>query len=322
VLETRFTRLVGCTVPIQLAGMGGVSVPALVAAVTAAGGLGMLGAAPASMPDRIDVLDAMGCSLRGANFLGPFLNPEEFEATIERVRLAEVFWREPDPALVEQIHAAGALAGWQVGSVDDARAAADAGCDIVVAQGVEAGGHVQGQIGLLPLLGAVVDAVGDDVVVVAAGGIGSARAMAAALAAGAQAVRIGTRFVASAESGAHPDYKAALVAAGADETVLSEEFGRTTGWPDAPNRVLRAALDEASAFDGDVVAQLHLPGSDASFPVARFDTLPPLAECEGNVSAMAQYAGQSVGDVRAVQPAAEIVRELAEGAEALLSAAR
>jgi NAD(P)H-dependent flavin oxidoreductase YrpB (nitropropane dioxygenase family) len=278
----------------------------------------MLGAAPASMPDRLDVLDEMGCALRGANFLGPFLNPQEFEATIGRVKLAELFWREPDAALVDQIHDAGALAGWHVGSLDEARAAADAGCDVVVVQGVEAGGHVRGAVALLPLLASVLDAIGHEVVVVASGGIGSPRAMAAALAAGADAVRVGTRFVASDESGAHPDYKDALVAASAGDTVLGDDYGRTTGWPDAPNRVLRASLDEASGLSDGPVADLRLPGAASAFPIARFDTLPPLAECEGNILAMAQYAGQSVGEVSAVGPAADIVRELSDGAEALL----
>lgn len=318
-LETRFTALVGCRVPIQLAGMGGVSVAALVAAVSGAGGLGMLGAAVESQPARLDTLDAMGCDLRGANFLGPFLNSQEFEATIGRVRLAELFWLEPDAVLVEEIHRAGALASWQVGSVDEARAAADAGCDVVVAQGVESGGHVRGTVALLPLLDSVLDAVGDHVVVVAAGGIGSARAMAAALAAGADAVRVGTRFVASAESGAHPDYKSALVAAGAGDTVLTEEYGRLTGWPDAPHRVLRSSLDAATHHDSDVVGELRLSPEAQPFPIRRFDTMPPLAGCEGDIRAMAQYAGQSVAGVRAVQPAADIVRELVEGAEALLA---
>jgi NAD(P)H-dependent flavin oxidoreductase YrpB (nitropropane dioxygenase family) len=278
----------------------------------------MLGAAPASYPDRLDVLDRLGCTTRGAGFLGPFLNPPEFEATIGRVKVAELFWLTPDETIVGQIHDAGALAGWQVGSAAEARLASDAGCDLVVVQGLEAGGHVRGSVGLLPLLDDVLAAIRPDVVVVAAGGIGSARAMAAALAAGADAVRVGTRFVASLESGAHPDYKSALVAAGAADTVLSEEFGRETGWPDAPNRVLRSALDAATAHAPGRVAQLRLAGAPETFPINRFDTLPPLAECEGDIAAMAQYAGQSVGGVHGIQSVAEIVAELAGGAEALL----
>src|SRR5207248_5682729 len=106
------------------------------------------------------------------------------------------------------VHAGKALAAWQVGSLEEAQAAVDAGCDFIVAQGVEAGGHVRGRISLLPLLDEVLPVVG--IPVVAAGGIGTARAMAAALAAGASAVRVGTRFVAAVESEAHPHYKEAL----------------------------------------------------------------------------------------------------------------
>src|SRR5204863_9454556 len=124
---------------------------------------------------------------------------------------------------------------WQVGSVDEARAAVDAGCDFIVAQGVEAGGHVRGQIGLLPLLDRVLDVVG--VPVVAAGGIGTARAMAAALAAGASAVRVGTRFVASQEADTHPDYAQALIDAGPGDTVLTTTVAVMC--PGAPHRVLR-----------------------------------------------------------------------------------
>jgi NAD(P)H-dependent flavin oxidoreductase YrpB (nitropropane dioxygenase family) len=298
--------------------MGGVSTPELAAAVSGAGGLGMLGAAAAPLAARLDALHALGGGPYGVNFLGPFLDHGELDMAAGRVRLVELFWLTPDSHLVERIHREGALAGWQVGSVEEAKAAADAGADIVVAQGVEAGGHVRGTVSLLPLLCAVLDAVGHEVVVVASGGIGSARSMAGALAAGADAVRVGSRFVASDESNAHAEYKAALVAAGIGDTVINEEFGRQTGWPDAPNRVLRSALDAANAFDGNVVASLRV--SDTAEPIAieRFSTMPPTDDCEGNIAAMALYAGESVASIDRIQPAAAIVRELTEGATTLL----
>src|SRR5205085_7101260 len=111
--------------------------------------------------------------------------------------------------------------------------AVDAGCDLVIAQGTEAGGHVRGTIGLLPLLDAVLERVA--VPIVAAGGIATPGAVAAAMAAGAAGVRIGTAFVATVESGAHPDYIAALLRADGGDTVLTEAFG--VGWPNAPHRV-------------------------------------------------------------------------------------
>ena len=120
---------------------------------------------------------------------------------------------------------------------------------IRIAQGIEAGGHVRGTFGLLALLEQVLGAV--DVPVVAAGGIGSGRAMAAVMAAGADGVRVGTRFLAVEEAEAHPDYVKALIDAEAQDTVYTEAF--SVGWPDAPHRVLRSSLDAAQSFKGEIV---------------------------------------------------------------------
>jgi nitronate monooxygenase len=142
------------------------------------------------------------------------------------------------------VHACGARAGWQVGSLGEACAARDAGCDLIIAQGLEAGGHVRGTTGLLPLLDEVRAEV--DLLIVAAGGIGTGRAMAGALAAGADAVRVGTRFVAATESIAHPAYIEALINATADDTVITTAFG--DGWSDAPHRVLRSCIAAGEAL--------------------------------------------------------------------------
>src|SRR4051812_21088061 len=153
----------------------------------------------------------------------PFLDHAALEAAADRSVLVEFFWGEPDADLVDIVHRAGARAGWQVGTAAEARAAGDAGCDVVVVQGVEAGGHVRGTVGLLPLLSEVRDVV--NVPIVGAGGIGTGESMAAVLTAGADAVRIGTRFVAAKESVAHPLYVEALVNATAGDTVLTTAFG-------------------------------------------------------------------------------------------------
>src|SRR5438309_7413732 len=178
-LTTKFTELVGCTFPLQQAGMGGVTTPQLAAAVANAGGLGMLGVPMAEMvADLLDATNGQTSGPIGVNFLMPFVDHAAVAAAAEKARLVEFFYAQPDPALVKLAHDGGALACWQVGSADEARAAVDAGCDLIVAQGVEAGGHVRGTVALLPLLDGVLDVV--DVPVVAAGGIGTARAMAAA----------------------------------------------------------------------------------------------------------------------------------------------
>jgi nitronate monooxygenase len=205
VLRTRFTDLVGCSAPLQLAGMGGgVGTPELASAVARAGGLGMIGPALSSEELRVslDGLREDPPGVIGVNFLMPFLEGAAVEVSASRARVVEFFYGDPDAELVRTVHEGGALASWQVGSVAEARAAVQAGCDLVVAQGTEAGGHVRGRLGLLPLLGEVLEAV--EVPVVAAGGMGTSRGVAAALAAGAAGVRVGTRFVAAAESGSTP----------------------------------------------------------------------------------------------------------------------
>jgi nitronate monooxygenase len=316
-LRTAFTDLVGCQVPIQLAPMGGgVVTPELAMAVSRAGGLGMLQRAdPTPLADRITKLEQAQAAPFGVNFVLHTPSPSdraEVELAAGRARLVEFFWADPDPALVELVHAGGALAGWQVGSVGEAKRAADAGCDLVVAQGVEAGGHVRGTMALLPLLAAVLEVV--TVPVLGGGGIASGRSRAAALGAGAAGVRIGTRFLATPESGAHPEYVAALLAADGEATVLTEAFA--VGWPDAPHRVLRSALEAAQAFGGEVVGRLQ--AGPVSEPLPRLSARTPSREVTGTVAAMALYAGQGVGQVSAVTPAAQVMAELAQEAARLL----
>jgi NAD(P)H-dependent flavin oxidoreductase YrpB (nitropropane dioxygenase family) len=233
----------------------------------------------------------------------------------ERVRVVDFFFGWPDAALVDTAHAGGALVSWQIGSPEEARAAKDAGCDLIVVQGIEAGGHIRGRMSLLALLDQVL--ASSEVPVLAAGGIGTGRAMAAALAAGAAGVRVGTRFIAASESDAHPTYVQALIAAEAGDTIFTERFAG--GWPDAPHRVLRSSLQAAEAFDGDVVGERVSPLDATKMPIARFQgnfTVTKLIT--GAIEAMPLWAGESVGGVKRIQPAGEIVRDLADEAERLL----
>jgi NAD(P)H-dependent flavin oxidoreductase YrpB (nitropropane dioxygenase family) len=236
----------------------------------------------------------------------------ELELAATSARVIDVFWGDPDPVVVGRIHAGGALAFWQVGSRDEAVSAADAGCDVVVVQGVEAGGHLRGTTPLLTLLAQVVAAV--DVPVVAAGGIATGAALAAALNAGAAGARVGTRFLASAESGAHPDYLAALLAASAEDTVRTTAFAE--GWQDAPHRVLRAATQRA-AHAPDVVA--HAAYQDRRWEIARWSSQPPTRFTTGDVTAMAMYAGRGVGDINDAPSAARIIDRIMDDALPLLS---
>jgi NAD(P)H-dependent flavin oxidoreductase YrpB (nitropropane dioxygenase family) len=301
---TRFTDLAGCRLPLQQAGMARVAGAELAAAVANAGGLGMIGIGRVSRAALAITLDRVGALTEGpvgATFIVPYLDPDLIGVVAERLRVVEFFYGWPDPALV----AAAPCVGWQVGSADEARAAADAGCAYVIAQGVEAGGHVRGRQAMVEVLDEVRTSV--DVPVVAAGGIGTAEAVRAALDGGADAVRVGTRFVAAAESDAHPSYVEALVASTGADTVLTQVF--SVGWPGAPHRVLASAIARAEATTADPVAEMHVAGQ-GMVPVPRFSTSPPTTATTGDIAAMALYAGQAVGDVRRRQPAAEIVAEL------------
>jgi nitronate monooxygenase len=278
-VSNRFTELIGCEVPLQLAAMARVGSTELAAAVVEAGGMGMVpgdGFEPA----------AGAC---GTNFLVPFEpSLDRLAAAAAKSRVVELFYGEPQREMIEVIHRAGALAGWQVGSAAEALAAEDCGCDYVVAQGIEAGGHVRGTLTLAEVLASVRAAV--RVPVIAAGGVATAERLVELIRRGADAVRVGTRFVVCPESAAHPQYVQALLAAtGEADTVLTEWFEE--GWKDAPHRVLRSAFDAAQHSGWRRVT-------------------PPDRDVARDVSDMALYAGTGVGHVKSVEPAAAVVADL------------
>lgn len=288
---------------------GGVAGPELAVAVCEAGGLGMVSSAH-TMPlaDQLSRVSAGTAAAFGVGFFAwDVINrAADLELSAASARVIDMFWGEPDADVVGRIHAGGALALWQVGSRDEALAAADAGCDAVVVQGVEAGGHVRGTTPLLELLGEVAGRLA--VPVVAAGGIATAADVRRVFDAGASAVRVGTRLIATAESAAHPDYLGALVAATSGSTELTTAFH--VGWEDAPHRVLGRAIEAAEAAP-DPVAHVAV-GADR-FPVGKWSAMPPSTQCEGDVLAMAMYAGAGVEAVTGIHSAAETIAELVSG---------
>jgi NAD(P)H-dependent flavin oxidoreductase YrpB (nitropropane dioxygenase family) len=236
-------------------------------------------------------------------FLIPFVSREAVAAAAVSAEVVEFFYGDPDRELVALARSGGAVVGWQAGSAAECVAAEAAGCGYVVIQGVEAGGHVRGTLRLDEALEQTLSAVA--VPVVAAGGIGTAERVRELLAAGASAVRIGTRFVAAEESDAHPAYVASLINASRQDTVLTGAFAN--GWPDAPHRVLASAVAAAERLAGRPVATIDERELPAFAPV------PPTRQARGEIEAMAMYAGESVDAVTARQPAAEIVAELSAG---------
>ena len=308
-MATRLTELLHCELPIQLAPMGSVSVtPALPLAVAQAGGHAVYPALALPPPALAPVLDALAERTRafGVNFLVPLMDRASLELAADRAPYVDFFLGEPDPALVALVRDRGGVCGWQVESAEEARAAEAAGCDLVIAKGFESGGRKRFEgPALLPLLDAVLGAV--SVPVVAAGGIATARGVAAVLAAGAAGARVGTRFIAAAESDAHPDWIAAVIAASAGDAVVSRAFNAGMAEP-GPHRVLRSSIAAAEALDAEEAGIVRLLG--AEIPVARFAPMPPSRESTGAIAAMPFYAGESAGAVTAVRPAAEIVAEL------------
>jgi nitronate monooxygenase len=278
--------------------MGGSPSASLAIAVARGGGLGMVSGSAGAEALRQQIDQIPSDLPVGVNFIVPFLDLSSLEEAAERTRYVELFWGAPNEDKVRVIHQGGALAGWQVGTSDDAVKAEQAGCDIVIVQGTEAGGHVCGTVGLFALLEETIERV--DVPILASGGVGTGRTMAAALVAGAQGVRVGTRFLAASESFAHSRYVDALIKATAEDTVLTTAFG--DGWPDAPHRVLRSSIEAGESRGQDQV----------------WSPMWPTEEFVGPVEAAALYAGQSVGAVNGRQPAAEIVAELVSEAERLL----
>jgi len=296
--------------------MGTVSSPRLAVAVAEAGGIGSintLGVSPETLRQRLDEMREQTDGVLAVSFLTNDIDTNAVADAASRVRIVDFFWCDPRRA-----HKGGALVNWQVGSAAEARAAVGAGADMVSAQGVEAGGHCRGDTSLLPLLCEVLDAI--DVPVLAAGGIADARGVAAALAAGASGVRMGTRFIATEESGAHSDYVAAILAAGANSTRITDAFNDCPLCASSPRaRVLISAIDAVEAIDVEVVGTM--PGADGEMPVPRRSWIPPTRGMIGHIEAMCMYAGESVALVNTVLPVPHLVRSLVEGAEALLNAA-
>jgi nitronate monooxygenase len=327
--RTRLARSLGIEWPIFSAPMGGGTAgPELAAAVSNAGGCGLLGLGgvpAAAVPELLRATRAATARPFGAGLLLPLLEPDALAACLAAdLACLVLFWGDVAP-FVPEARRRGVRVFAQVGSVDEARAAARAGAAAVIAQGFEAGGHVRGTASLSALLPAVVRAVAP-LPVVAAGGIATGAGVAAALAAGAQGVLLGTRFLASTEAAATDAYKRRVVAARAEDTVHTRLFD--VGWPDAPHRVLRnRAVDEWQAAgspapgarpgEGTTIGRLPLGGGVEVVP--RYGVTPPIAGFDGDVELAALYAGESCELVDDVQPAARIVRTLVREADRALA---
>jgi enoyl-[acyl-carrier protein] reductase II len=315
IVRTRLTDALQIEHPVMLAGMGGVSYHTLVAAVSEAGGFGCLGASAMTQDEMVDEIRAVKAATSkpfGVDLLTAL--PEQMMSNIELVirEGAQVFVAGlgvPRDA-IKLCHDNNVLVVNMCGKVRHAVAAVEAGCDLVVAQGTEAGGHT-GTVATMPLVPQIVDAVGDRVPVVAAGGLFDGRGLAASLALGADGVWIGTRFIATPEARSTPGYKEALVRAAEDDTVISRAFtgktlravrNKTTQYYDEHPEEVRPFPEQI--FKAVEEGTLHLTGGDEAAGVD------PDREC--------YPAGQGTGAIDALVPAGELVRQFVTEAEAVI----
>ena len=315
-MKTRLTDILGVEHPVMLAGMGGVSYAPLVTAVSEAGGFGCLGASTMSNQRMVDeIAEVRGATDKpfGVDLLTAM--PGDLVGQVGQVIEggASVFVAGLGvPAeVVDLCHRHDVLVVNMCGKVDHARRALDAGCDVVVAQGTEAGGHT-GLVSTMPLVPQIVDAVGAQIPVVAAGGIFDGRGLAAALALGADGVWVGTRFIATPEARGVAGYKDALIRSGEDGTTISRAFSGKT---------MRVVRNQYTSFYEEhptelrpFPEQLGRSMNDGAFHLGGGEDTPdvdPEREC--------YPSGQGVGAIQTLMPAASIVHQMVEQAEQVLS---
>jgi NAD(P)H-dependent flavin oxidoreductase YrpB (nitropropane dioxygenase family) len=293
----------------------GTSVP-LVTAVSQAGGLGTLGAAnltATQVREQITAIRAATDKPFGVNYLLFRVDEESFTAALEaRPPVIALAWARADQDLrpyMQRIHAAGLTAMYMAGEVPEAMRAAEAGADVLVAQGTEGGGHV-GWMATMALVPMVVQAVAPRPVL-AAGGIADGRGLAAALALGADGVLLGTRFLATDEAPLHPNYKQAIVHSDGHNTVLTEIPDIAVGqvWPGAMARALRNRFIERWAGREWALRQQAQNASQALLA----------ARQAGDVDNATLLMGQDAGLIDAVLPAAEVIRRMTTEAQAIMT---
>lgn len=325
-MTTAFCSQFGVTQPIVLAPMGRVGPPGLVAAVSNAGGLGLAPLwtdGPEKMRAEIRRIRELTDKPFGVNLNMDFRNDEQLEVCLEEgVDVISIFWGDSGD-FVERAKSNGAKVIITVSTSAGAREAVDLGADAICAQGWEAGGHVEGKVSTMAVVPAVADAVGD-VPVIAAGGIADGRGLAAALALGASAVWIGTRFLAAKEAPTHPVYLERLLAASENDTEHYDDLYDLV-WPNAPHRALKNSTSEMweaagrpplgqRPGEGDVLAK-----RPDGVEIPRYASAVAFADLEGEIEPLPMWSGQGVGLVKKVQSAEEIVHEIVAQAKTIMS---
>ena len=313
-IQTRFTVLFGIEYPILNAPMAGAATAELAAAVSAAGGLGMIGASLSGGPDwlreQIRLVRARTDRPFGVGFISSAPDTDALMVVALEERVAAIGHSFADPTpYVAPAHAAGVKVLAQVQTVAQAARAARAGVDVIAAQGSEAGGHTGSGSGSLPLILATL-AVAEGLPVLAAGGVGDGRGLAAVLILGAEGAWIGTRFVASRESVYGEARKARIVAAGTDDTLLTRAYDLASEAPFPPEIVERVVRNDFTAT---------WQGRDAEIVARRAEVRAQLrAAPNGDTRITKVAAGTVAGIIDSIEPAADIVRAIVADAERIL----
>ena len=314
-LRTRICTLLGIEHPIVLGGMGNATSPELVAAVSTAGGLGVLGATrqnPEELARDAAAIRAATTRPFGLNLLLFMERPGQYEALLAaRPKVISTAWAALEQDLggyVARAHAVGALAMHMISTVAEAKAAARAGMDIIVAQGTEGGGHI-GLMGTMPLVPMVVSAVAP-IPVLAAGGVADGRGLAAALALGADGVLLGTRFLATDEAPIAKGFKQAILDSDGHDTLVTDIPDVASGqtWPGAYVRVRRNRFIE------------EWMGRDNELRRRRAEVSAQIREAAqaGDPDRGAVMIGQTAGLIDRIEPAGDLVRQISRDAEAIL----
>lgn len=321
-LHTPLCDLLDCEVPILLAGMGGVARWELAAAIAEAGGyatLGMVREDPALIASEIKALRAATDRPFAVNLIPSATDPALLEAQIQccldlDIGAFSFFW-DVMPEVIARVKDAGCLVLHQVGTIEAAFQAETAGVDVLIAQGIEAGGHVHGRSAGFELARSVRAA--SSLPVAVAGGISTGQDLAAALRAGLDGVQCGTAFLATDESFAHDYHKTRVTNATGDDTILTDAF--VLNWPKgAAVRVIANSVTETlqGRYFGHDPATLPREAIawDDTQPRLRFSTDSPLRTTTGDLEAMALFAGQGAGTITDILPAATRLREMAKTA--------
>jgi len=329
-IKTKITESYGIELPIVQAGMAFISMSSLVIAVSKAGGLGVLGGAmpPELLIEEIRTIQSSTSKPFAVNFIPRFIEKRHIEICVEeKVPIVIFFWDDAPIDYINYLKQNNIKIWVQVGSLDEAQKAVDVGVDVVIVQGSEAGGHNRSTATTFSLLPSVVELI-SPIPVIAAGGIADGRGLVAALALGADAALMGTRFVASQEAFAHDIYKQGIIDASVHDTARHNIFGYD--FPDATVRGLRNEIvrewegkdtpppyKDSELSSQPIIGETSLYGQ--TMPISKYMGFPPTPDASGDFEQMSLLAGESAGLIKDLKPAGEIIDEIIREAEDIIT---